>query len=169
MSRITKEIAANVARQMAEHKLKMYEEADAKMRVMLRILVRSQIPKPVLELYETHHQYFDKTSRVRLHGHGFNCETYTIEEVLPTDHGGYHSPDITPETGKLLWEQYVAIGNAKKEWEQLRDEIEVALLNLKTYKKVQAMLPEAYPYLPQQGTLAIAVNLDGLRSKLNSK
>jgi len=163
MSRITKEIAYQVAKKLTEEKQKEIDLLNKSMGELVYSVVLKTIPEEVITCYNKHKTYFDTNSSVRFNGNGFNFQYFNMPKSLPL-------PDrmISPndEDSKGILAQFNNIQNKDKELKLLRKEIEVALFNLRTYNQVEKEFPEAFPHLPKPPNTALIVNIKSIREKL---
>lgn len=167
MSRITKEIATQVATQLTTKKREALKELDAKFRSELKRMYVEDTPAEIKELAEKFPQYFEQRTRIGFGGtNGFGYEVYSIDgNVIAPVSGAYYTK-ISPENSKILKKLDNEIQDKKKELKNLVKELEILLYSLRTYSKVAEQFPEAVPFLPFRTTSALAINIQDIRKKL---
>jgi len=167
MSRITKEIATQVARDLTTKKREELKVLDTKFRSELKRMYVEDTPIEIKELEVKLPQYFEKRNRIGFNGtNGFGYEVYSIEgTVIATTNGAYYTK-ISTENAKILSSLNNEIQDKKKELNSLVKDLEVLLYSLRTYAKVSEQFPEAIPFLPFRTTSALAINIQDLRKKL---
>jgi hypothetical protein len=167
MTRITKEIATQVAVQLTSKKRELVKELDVKFRSELKRMYVEDTPIDIIQLEVKFPQYFEKRNRIGFNGtNGFGYEVYSIEgTVIATINGAYYTK-ISPENSKILKTLDNEIQDKKKELKDLVTELEILLYSLRTYAKVTEQFPEAVPFLPYRTTSALAINIEDVRKKL---
>ena len=170
MSRITKQIAEEVAKAMTAEKAKNVADLKGLFTKTVEEIALTKIPEAILKIIQDPNlcRYLQLTDYVHLNDYGFHYKGVCLEEAIPcTQRNSVLS--LTENEGKLLWNLEQKYKKAKKEVEDLHQEIYFTLLHtLKTYKKVQDHFPEAFEHLPKVGTpTSLAINLDALRHKIS--
>ena len=152
MSRITMAIAEQVASKIVEPIDKKIVETEKQIGQKAYDLILSGIPVEIMKVYKKHPEWMRSGHRVRITGTGIgdgDAIYVDMPENLPDTSSSYYRDLIVK--GKDA--DYVVkldnqIDDLKKKKKQTYDEIYNLLLSMRTYKKVQANLPEVYPYLP---------------------
>lgn len=167
MSRITKEIATQVANQLTTKKREALKELDFKFRSELERMYVEDTPSEIKRLEVMFPQYFEKRNCIGFNGtNGFGYKVYSIKgTVIATTSGAYYTK-ISSGNAKILKNLDNEIQDKKKELEDLVNELEIILYSLRTYAKVAEQFPEAVPFLPFKTTSALAINIEDLRKKL---
>jgi hypothetical protein len=167
MSRITKEIATQVARDLTTKKREELKVLDTKFRSELKRMYVEDVPNEIKEISVKHRKYFDFRSRISLNGvNGFGYESYSIDgEVIVPTSGAYYT-NISSDNAKILKKLENEFQDKKKELNELIKDLEILLYSLRTYSKVSEQFPEAIPFLPFRTTSALAINIQDLRNKL---
>lgn len=166
MSRVTKEIAKEVAKKLTANHTDKIEKIGERMAVLAVAHIRNETPKEVTEFYAKYPSYCKTRTNISLRGNTLNQIHLSIEQI-PWE--GDSSSSIVPddlgrELQKLEGERD-AIQKAKT---KLFREIEQTMLSLRTFKKVQGVFPEAAEFLPKSATAYLpVVNLEGIREELN--
>lgn len=162
--RITKQIAENIAEKLTEKKVKNLEDQKQKIKDLVTELIREKTPNEVVLLSKKQPSFFTITDIFRFDTEDFKWEYFQSNEKFPTTENHY---EITKEENKKLFNLLQKREKIKNEIRQLRKEIEQALINLKTFKRVETEFPEAFKFLPKNGSTALVVNVDHIRKQLN--
>jgi len=166
MSRITKEIAKQVAVKLTETKRLEIEKLNKTFKENAFKAYEKKIPKEVLICFAKHPNYFDTTTQIKMIGNGWNHEYIDITSKLPSNDSSWPKPQFDEKTAQSLLKEYDKINKLKKEFSALKAEIENALIRLGTYKRVGEQFNEAYEHLPANISQALIVNVDKIREKL---
>ncbi len=161
MSRITKQIAEEMAKHLVEPQTLEITKLTGELTTVCRQFYLDSLPEGILPVFKKWLVWFDSTSQIRIEGPGLSqgYKYYNIGESLPKN---TDSIVITAEQAADI------IAIEKEERSQLRESIEVILFNLRTYKNVQEKFPEAAKYLPAQKTPApVMILLKDIRCKLD--
>ena len=164
MSRITKEIASEIAVKMTEKRVKEIASLRKVLQTTIYKYALSKIPKAVLLCSKKHPDYFDKNTYVQFCGNGFNYESFSFAPALPINNTRLIPDD---KTAKDVLNQNKVIHAKDNELRSLRKEIEVSLYNLRTYKNVEKEFPEAFKLLPKNVCTSLVINIESIREKLN--
>lgn len=146
-NRITKEIAKEVAKKLTEKKQKALDLEKTKLSELAYGIALSKVPEEVIKCFKKHKNYFNTASYLQLVGNGFNYEHVDFNEYLPST-GKHLSPNDSD--GKKLRTLIDSTQDKSKELKSLRNEIEIALCNLRTYNGVEKEFKEAYKLLPKR-------------------
>lgn len=166
MSRITKEIAADVATKLLSGKNQEIEKLKEDLRSFVKKCYMAALPKEVVAFFEGPHKEFLRTIRTaRFIGEGLGYEYYAFNEGLPQINN-----IITLNSKEAA--HIVALNNKIKDlsdgYRMLYTEIENALYAYHTYKNVESEFPEAYALLPVKTNTGLMVNIKDIRCKLNT-
>lgn len=164
MSRITKEIAKEVAIKMTSKKYEVIKPLQNELSSNLETFVKRRIPKVVLELYSKYPKYFEATSSFRMVGNGFNHGYLHTKKNVPFGSNDVFEP--TAEEAKILLKLVNEITDLLQEKKDLIREVEITLYNLRTYVKINSEFPEATPFLPKNISNKLIVNINDIRNKL---
>ena len=163
---ITKSAASKIAVKLAEKKKVLMDEALLAYRKFVTDKYMEQVPKEVIKLNAVHPDYFATGSTIRFDGHGFRWAY--IEAPRRVIYGANREANLNLDA-KLAAEITkfkMKFESKKKEYESLVNKLEVALVGLKTYKRIAVDLPEAVKYLPAKQTTELAINFVDLRKEL---
>lgn len=166
MSRITKEIAHEVALKLTSKKFEEYQKLIEELSLKTFELYSATIPKEIIELSKKFPHYFDFSQHLNVTGNGFSYDQIKISEKSVVRSGNkYFTP--SPQDAKVLMTIKNKIEDAKKSYNDLAREIENLVYHLRTYTKVMEQFPEAVPFLPNKAiTNALTINIDDIRKKL---
>lgn len=146
MSRITKQIAENIAIQLCSKKKILLEESNNKLSFFITDIAKRKVPKEVAIAFNKNAKYINTKSCPYIKGQGISGYPHVkLIEAVPMD-------SDTIELSTKEAEKYIQLkgiyNDNKKNYENLLNEVQNALLNCKTYNKVKELLPEAVAYLP---------------------
>jgi len=166
MSRITKDIANQVAKKLTDKRKIAVDKKYKEFQEDAFEAYKKKIPKDVLEFYATHKTWVKEVSQYKLIGHGWNHEYVYMSGLLPSKDGNYINVPLDEKTSKALLIKSDYVKEERQKIEVLKDEIITALLRLGTFKRVEAEFKEAYLLLPKTVSQALVVNIDKIREKL---
>lgn len=163
MSIITKTMAAEVAKKLTEKKAEDLQKTAAKISELFEEMYKETLNPEVLNLFEKHPSYFKSRTDFQLKGEGLNYEYVSLSKGLP-----YSSNIFTPTKTQAagLRKALDSKERKRKTLHDLKNEIEITLWSLRSYKKIGEFLPEAIPFLPEKITTALALNVSDLRQRL---
>lgn len=171
MSRISKELAANIANKLVAPSYKKRDELRAEYEAEVMRIYLLRIPSDVLDFENKRPEFFEKTRDIRLRGYGFEYERVTIRASVVNNMPRCSYADIHLEK-----DEADILRGFKRKWEaaqekakDLRVQTEVALLACKTYKNIREMIPEAADMLPPPISNALVADFSSLRKNLNSQ
>lgn len=167
MSRITKDIASAMAKQLTEPQSKEIAELNNDYAALCRQFYLEKLPDGILPAYKKWIQWFDTTSQIVINGPGLSqgYKYYNIGESLPKSS---NKIEVTAEQANQIVAFENEIARKKQELNTFKSSIEVILFNLRTYKNVCDKFPEAAKFLPAQKTPApILIQLKDIRCKLD--
>lgn len=167
--RISKSLAQSIARKLTEEKQKQVKSIQTDFRQYITDCYNAQIPKEVSEIAKKHPEWFNSRGVITFSGHGFSYTNVTsIGNVL--SNANYNAVlylnDKIATKAKKLQNKYL---DADKKLGELQTKIEVTLIGLGSFKKIQEHLPEAVPFLPKSTSVELMVNFDVLRADINKK
>lgn len=163
MSRVTKEIAREVAEKLLTLKCEEVKKLDLKIKEMLEGYILKKLPKEVLELSKKYPTYLNSSNDFSVSGNGFSYQHLNTINKLPCSNTSY---EPTPEEAKDL----LIVVNKKEDLRQsyfklIRD-IESLLYSLRTYNRVITEFPEAVKFLPNNVSDKLMVNVLEIRNQL---
>lgn len=168
-NRVTKELASEIASKLLKDKQKVVDNLHKEYTDFLFEEYNKTIPKEISEFDKKHPGWIRKTSSINFSGYGFNWENvyFSQGQYVLTDRNGNSKIELTSKladkikTLKNSWEK------ERKSVGDLRQQIEIAIYNLRTFNQVEKNFPEAAAHLPAGGkTMSLTINLDKIRSQL---
>lgn len=166
MSRITKEIATEVAKTLTKGKKDEYEALEKQLSETVRDLYNETIPDEVKLFQQKFPSFINVRGSVELKGNGFSYEYVVVKPSVITNTNECTCLYPTPDQAKTLQQIKNKIYDLKKEYNTLFLDIENALLSLRTYSKIEKEFPEAFVLLPNRISTALAININSIREKL---
>lgn len=165
--RITKQIAADVAKKLLSKKNDELSEMQKQLSAKALEFYLETVPSDVLNLYKKEPSYMQSASSITLRGYGFSTENIYFGKNAPSKSQYSAYADLSQEANKTLRSLKDKVSDFKKEYDKTRIELEAALFSLRTYKNVEIHLPEATPFLPKKNDCtSLAINFDDLRNKI---
>lgn len=166
MSRITKAIASDVAKQLVSKHQEELKALRTERSKAITELYEKTIPESVLKCFKTNCSYINFQSSIRIIGSGFEkYNNYSLSKELPYN-GSYL--EVSEADGEMILSMDNIIDDKKRAMNELDKSIEVALFNLRTYNNVEKEFPEAFKLLPKQSiNTSLAINLKDIRCKLD--
>ena len=165
MSRISNDLAGQIANKLTEKSRLVMEKLHTDYRELVTELYEETTPKEVKDCFKKFPEWIQRRTSIKLHGHGFNWEyVATTRSIIEKDDNcslvltSKMADKIT--TAKRKWEK------AKKNYEDLKTESKQAILTLKTFANIRKELPLAAPMLPPPISNALVCNFDSLKNKL---
>lgn len=169
MSKISKELAKQVAVKLTEKSRLAAEVLNKEYREIATAMYEDQTPKEVKECFKKNSEWFYTRNYLTFDGHGFRWENVTTIRPIICNSGSNATLALNVKTSQLL-------SAAKKKWEkavddhqQLQRETETALLNLGTHAMIKENFPLAAPMLPPPMSNALVCNFDSLTKRLQKQ
>lgn len=149
MSRITQDIADKVSAEIVKPIEKKIKEAEEAIGKFAYDIILKTIPEEVMKVYKKHPDYIEDGCHVYMKGVGIEryiaCD---IPDRLPSTEGYSRTLHLTDTQATKAVKLKNKVDDLTKKKTDTEQEIYNLLLSLRTYKRVQAELPEIYPYLP---------------------
>jgi len=160
---ITKVIATNAAEKLTEKQKAEIKTLKNELSVVFEEIYLKSIPKNIIDAHKKNPNYFRQRQDFQLSGNGFKYEYVNCMNNVP-----YISNCFLPDEASafVIRGMLDKIEDKLKAYQKLFKEIEIALFQLRTYKRVEENFPEAFLLLPNQTTTAISLNISDLRQKL---
>lgn len=163
--RITKDIANDIAVKLLLNKGQEISDLKSNLSKKVFDLYNKSIPKEVLEFSKKHPEYFLFTDDVTIYGPGLNGQWVKSERVFKKNKNT--SLMLNEKDAVFCKKCLDDISDKVSAYHSLKNEIETALYNLRTYAKVAESFPEAIQFLTKTATsTALIVNIDSIRQKL---
>jgi len=165
MSRITKQIAEEVAKKLVAKKRETLKLRTKEFSEKITKICHEKVPFEVLVVFEKHPNYFHQTSTFKPSGNGWNFQNLNLSHSLPSQ-AGYFSFEMEVETSNELLKEFNKNKDEQKQIDELQRDLVNTLLNLKTYKSVTENFPEAVEHLPKIVNNTVALNLSDIRNRI---
>lgn len=145
----------------------LHEKANAikgKLQEYVTVQAERQVPAPVMALYSTHPRYVHTSGSQYFDQLG---DRVTFTRDVPTLRNR-SALDLTDKISDQMLKLNHEYKDAIQIWKETKIQIEITLVNLRTYNRVKDQMPEALPFLPAPGTTttAIALPLQPLRNTI---
>ena len=164
---VTKIIAKEVAVLLTK---KLKEKADwleIDLKNSVTSMYKISVPEIVVKISNDMPEWFRYRNTVIVQGNGFSYQhVSTTENVICKADLSYPILTPTPEQAKILIDLKTNFEDANKNYSEVLQEIEQALISLRTYKKVEENFPEAFIHLPNKIPTSLTVNLSDIRNKI---
>lgn len=166
MSRISNDLAGQIAQKLTEKSRLAAEKLHVEYRELVTVFYESQTPDAVKKCFKDNYEWFSTRSSVNLDGHGFRWNQVSTTRPIICNNDSSANLKLTAKiadqitASKRKWEK------AKEKYENLKTEAKQALLTLKTFNNIRKELPEAAPMLPPPMSNALVVNFSSLKKQL---
>lgn len=158
--RITKDEAKAIAKVLTSGLKNKLEQIDKERKEVAYKYFLSLVPQPVLSLYEIHKDYFKKLdTSVYVDGKWY----FSIKFDVPFNGDQTIKDEKVKEQLTKLQNQYE---KAEKQKHELVTNLQEAIYNLRTYKRISEEFPEAIPFLQKKPNTELQINLNSLREQL---
>lgn len=164
MSKISNELAKQIAIKLTEKSRIVADKFHVEYRELVTELYEEQTPQEVKAALKKFPDWIYTSGSVKLNGNGFNFEWVSTTRNIVSN--GNNLLNLTSKiadkitAAKRKWEK------AKKQYECLKDETKQALLALKTTNNIRKEIPIAAPMLPPPMSNALVCNFDSLKRRL---
>lgn len=164
MSRITQDLAFQIAVKMTEAKKKEIDLLNEQIKKLATDFAESKVPSEIKKCFKKLGAWMQKSNYIQFCGNGFNYDGFSLNHDVPNNGHNRHTPDDeTAKKMKLLCNERYKKGEVR---DQLIREIKTALVTLRTYNNVEKNFNEAFKHLPKNQTTALVPNIDSIRKKL---
>jgi uncharacterized phage infection (PIP) family protein YhgE len=165
MANVIQAIAQEVAEKLTEKKQQKIEALEKSFENKLKEEYLKTIPQDVLEAANKFPEYFNKTGCLYIHGNGWSHQYISITgSIISKRNRDYFEPN--QDIADVLKKDYNNIQKLQSEISELKRDIKATLIGLKTYNRVKTEFPEAFEFLPEKITTALALNINDIRKKL---
>lgn len=166
--RITKDKASLVADRMTIKHNDVINEKKRLLNEYVGNLAVSKIPEAVKQMFKEYPEWVRSESTIRLKHYllnNYNYRNHYINVEIPcNDECCYVISDKEAEKVVKMVDE---IESLRKERKQLKEEIEITVYNIRTYKRCETDFPEAFKWLPlEKPTTEISIKIDDIRKKL---
>lgn len=169
MSRISKDLANQIAIKLTEKSRIAAEQLHKEYRELATEIYEEQTPKEIKDIFKKYPEWFYTRNCISFNGHGFRWENVSTTRPVICNSGSSANLDITAKMA-------TALQASKRKWEklnedhkQLQRETETALLNLGTHARIKENFPLAAPMLPPPMSNALVCNFDSLTKRLQKQ
>jgi len=162
---ISKTLAEQIAIKLCEKKQKAYLQAEKVTQETIEHVYIKKIPKDIMAFFKKHPKMTKTCSYVTIQTSNYNYMSSNFSKSLPEI---YNIMDniFTQSEKDSFFKMHNQANDLKKEFKQLKEQVENALLNLKTTKRIAEHFPEAVPYLPTSEKFELAINLTDIRKQI---
>jgi len=168
MSRISNELASQIAFKLTEKSRLISEQHHVEYRELATCLYEESTPALVKEMLDKYPDWVDTGNSIRLNGHGFNYE-YISPTRPVVSNSTQNLLILTSKTADKLTSARRVWEKSKDKYKQLKDETKQALLALRTFNNIRKELPEAAPMLPPPMSNALVCNFKSLNNRLQKQ
>jgi hypothetical protein len=168
MSRISNDLAQQIAFKLTEKSKKVMDEKHIAFRDLVTTLYEESTPALIIDALKKFPDWIDTCSSIRLNGHGFNYE-YVTPTRKCVSNSSVNSLELTQKMADKITSVRKVWEKSKKQYNDLKDEVKHALLSLKTFANIRKELPAAAEYLPPPMSNALVVNLGSLNKRLTTQ
>jgi hypothetical protein len=167
-SRITKALSEEIARKLVEPKKKELEELNEKKRSIAEKRAWEDLPEEVIKLAQSHPEYVQCKNSARVYGPDIvDHVNETFDKPLPVKDTWAPKIVLNKDESKEYFDLLTKSRNIAQSIYELKHKIEVAVYNLRTYKRIREEFPEASKYLPNgKKKTGLAIRLDEIRKEL---
>lgn len=169
MSRITKDIATDVAIQLTANKKAEIKKLEDELAGFITGIYEASLSDLIKQAFKKHKGFLHTTNSIRLTGAGLSVgyKYYALSYELPKCNSCGQFPMNDEQSAKIV-KLDDKIQDLIKEHRDLKQSIENALYNLRTYANVEREFPEAFKLLPVKSVnTALMVNIKDIRCKLD--
>lgn len=170
MSRISQDLASQIAYKLTSKSRAAAEVLRKEYRDLVLQFYLEETPNAIKKTFELFPEWFSTRRTVALTGHGFRYEKVNVDipVICNAGSGDAHltlTDDIANKItkAKMKWEK------ADAECNDLKKEVETAMINLRTFQRIRENIPEAARFLPPPMSNALVVNVDSLNKKLSQQ
>lgn len=169
MSRISKELAGQIATKLTEKSKVAVEELHVEYREFVTTIYEEQTPKEVKDCFKNNQQWFYTRSSICLNGHGFGWDRVASTRPVICNRNSDADIYLTAKIAEQIIKYKRKWEKASEDYKQLKLETETALLNLGTHARIKESFPLAAPMLPPPISNALVCNFDSLTKKLQKQ
>jgi len=169
MSRISKELAAQIATKLTEKSRIAAEELKKEYGQLAYEMYDAQTPKEVKDTFKKHPEWFYTRTRIDFSGHGFNYESVVCPNPVICNGGTNANLNLTAKLASQLTAASRKYEKAYDAYKQLKRETETAIINLGTHARIKENFPLAAPMLPPPMSNALVCNFDSLTKRLQKQ
>lgn len=162
---VTKQVAREVAIALVKPKQDELKAIKDKLGIEAYKIICSKIPNKVIVAFDYNKEYFKHSKSKQVRGFGFNFEWLEMSHALPYKNTA--ATELNQDEANILLPLWNQKNDKLEEIENLRTDLENAILTLRTYARIKEQLPEAYELLPDKTSTAISINLESIKTRLH--
>lgn len=164
MSTVSKTLAKELAEELLKPlNLKLSKAYHARNEALEKVLIE-RTPSDVLDIFKIYPQYFSRGQFFILSGEGFDyIRILTTNKIINSRDCNIFLVKKEAEKLKPFFDDYETL---KAEIVKTKQEVEVVLFGLRTFKKVIEAFPELEKFLPILNSKAVSLDLSLLKAKL---
>jgi hypothetical protein len=169
--RISKELARSIALKLTEKSKLKADACKNEYGQLVYDIYDSTVPQEVKDMYKKHPDYFEIRGYVKFNGHGFKYEEVKVPLPVISNNTRYSQCDLklTAAIADKLMKEKRKYEKAVKDYKDLFNETETALIALRTFKQIEQNIPAAKPFLPPPMSNALVCNFDKLNSRIDNQ
>ena len=164
--RITREKAEFVAGKLVESKREEVKEKRNELKAYVKEITLKRVPTSVSQMFKEFPEWVNASNQIRINNVSLNnyiLKNHVIDEKVPA----IHDFNVTDSEAKKVHSLVDEIEKISDVADKLRTEIEILLINIKTYKRCETEFPEAFSFLPLEVPNAqLSVSVESVREKL---
>lgn len=165
--RISKVLADTIATKLCEKKYQAYESSEKIVKETTYKIYKKKVPKDIMTFFTKHPKMVKCTSYITIALSNYKYFSINLYEKLPDLSCIMNDNQIFTQSEKeSLYTMQEKSKDLLKEYKEVKKEVELALLNLNTTKRIAENFPEAIPFLPTSEKYEIAIDLTQIRKKL---
>lgn len=170
-TKISKQRANEVSKNMSDSVIEpKKKELKLKLEALLEPFILAKIPKEVAETYILYPSYFDKTSTFRPVSNGIGEFGVSMSKKYPSTGGYGIQIEVSKEAYSKMLDIYRKIDDLSSKRYEIQRNIEAALFQLSTFKKINENFNEAMEFIPQEWlsdtVTSVAIPISNLRDEL---
>lgn len=169
MSRISKELAHQIAIKLTEKSRVAYELLYKEYQLLVSDIYEEQTPKEVKECFKKHSDWFYTRNYLQLTGYGFNWEGVNLPRAIICNANTSAELKLTKDSAAAISASKNKYDKAKEEHKNLLEETEIALVSLGTHARIKENFPLAAPMLPPPMSNALICNFNSLTKRLQKQ
>lgn len=156
MSRITIAIAEKLAEKLTKPLKDKIAEAENAFCEKATAVFEARVPVEIRKAGEKHMKWLTTRSeggRITINANGFHKREFKLTREVIFKDSWSSSFDITKAEAEQIYKLNQEVESAQEKYDDGYRSIRQTLINLRTYKRVQEELPDAYPLLPKAHTV----------------
>ena len=169
MSRISKDLAHQIAIKLTEKSRLAAELINDEYRLLVTEIYEEKTPQEVKDCFKKHSEWFYTRQYIDINGHGFRWSQVKAPRTVICNSGTSANLELTAKSSAAITTLKRKYEKAIEDHKQLRLETETAILNLGTHARIKENFPLAAPMLPPPMSNALVCNFDSLTKRLQKQ